>query len=171
MKTDTIHRYKQLADALNLSVLELEQSIGVTVSRLNAAIRRNSKVNGDIVYKILDKYPNVNKSWLLNGEGEMFTNNQETKAHEPENPYQKTDVTAKYIALLEDYAEREKINSDRIYKLAEQLAANSERMAEQLTHLQENQKIIADAVFDVGKEVLAAKSDAQGKKHVHKQNG
>lgn len=65
-------RFKELADRLGLSVRQLEFEIGVQPSRLSKAIARDSKINLEIVYKIVDKYPHVNKDWLLSGEGDMF---------------------------------------------------------------------------------------------------
>lgn len=72
----TKHRYQLLADALKISVKELERKIDVSETRLSAAISRNSKIKSEIVDKILTAYPEVNKTWLETGEGDMFTNKE-----------------------------------------------------------------------------------------------
>lgn len=66
------HRLKELADALKMSIVQLEKEIDVNPTRLGHAIRRNSKITMDIVIKIIDRFPDVNKEWLLDGKGGMF---------------------------------------------------------------------------------------------------
>lgn len=63
---------KDLILELGLSVSQFEREIGVPQSRIAKMINRNTSITFETVHKILDKYPHVNKEWLLNGEGEMF---------------------------------------------------------------------------------------------------
>lgn len=67
------HRYKQVADALQLSINQFEKEIGVKQSRISKAVQRNADISEDIVLRITTKYPNINRVWLLTGIGEMFT--------------------------------------------------------------------------------------------------
>lgn len=69
MKT---HRYKLLADALNLSINQFEKEIGVGTSRISKAISKDYGVTTDIIFKIRSKYPNVSEEWLRDGTGDMF---------------------------------------------------------------------------------------------------
>lgn len=74
-KSVPVHRYKQLLDALEFkSYNAFEIAIGVAPSTIRKAVDRNSDITGEVVTKIIDKYPNVNTEWLLTGYGSMFKN-------------------------------------------------------------------------------------------------
>lgn len=66
------HVYKTLVKELGITVAEFERAIKVPSSTVSAAIRRGSKVTADMVNKIIDAYPLVNKDWLLTGKGDIL---------------------------------------------------------------------------------------------------
>lgn len=76
------HRLKQLAEALDISVNQLEKEVGVGVSTFSKAIQRSSKINKGIALRIVEKYPNVSKTWLLTGKGDMFTDLADSTVHD-----------------------------------------------------------------------------------------
>lgn len=63
---------KDLIEELRLNVLSFENAIGVKRGRVSNAIIRNSDIKTDLVEIIVEKFPEVNKNWLVSGEGEMF---------------------------------------------------------------------------------------------------
>lgn len=65
-----------LIEKLGYTISRFEKEIGVSPSRLDKAIRRDSKLNFDIVHKILERFPEVNKDWLITGQGDMLTEPQ-----------------------------------------------------------------------------------------------
>lgn len=66
-----LHRYQQVADALGLSILQLETQIGVKRGRISKAIERNAKVVLEIVEMITTKFPEIDRDWLLTGSGSI----------------------------------------------------------------------------------------------------
>lgn len=63
---------EKLIRTLNMSVMDFEKKIGVTINRIQKSIERDSNIKSDLLEKILKKYPAVNEDWLLTGKGEMF---------------------------------------------------------------------------------------------------
>ncbi len=61
-----------LIDALDVNISKFERNIDVGSTTIRNAIKRNSEIKLDIVEKIVTAYPQVNKEWLLTGEGKMF---------------------------------------------------------------------------------------------------
>jgi hypothetical protein len=64
----------ELIHELRLTTSAFERNIGVSNSAIKSAIKRDSDISVGILTKVLDKYPQVNKNWLLTGEGQMFNN-------------------------------------------------------------------------------------------------
>lgn len=83
------HRYQLLIDALKYdSIRKFAIEIKISPSTITAAISRNTGVTLAAAAKIKKRFPQVNKDWLLTGQGDMFTTPAETPAlNEPENPY------------------------------------------------------------------------------------
>jgi phage repressor protein C with HTH and peptisase S24 domain len=67
---------RELINALHTNVSQFEKEINVGSSAISKAIKRNSKLTMDVITKILSRYPDVNKEWLLTGEGSMFTSGE-----------------------------------------------------------------------------------------------
>ena len=63
---------EKLIKTLDISVRDFEITIGVSINRIQKSIERDSTIKGDVLNKIVEKYPNVNEQWLLTGKGEMF---------------------------------------------------------------------------------------------------
>jgi hypothetical protein len=118
-----MHRYKELADALSLSVLALEKEIGVPTTTMNKAIKRGSKVSMDIATKIMDKYPHISREWILKGVGSMFTAPQ-VPATEDEGWERVTDMPG-YLLSSSDIAEfsnlKKQLEGRNVYEVLAQL--------------------------------------------------
>lgn len=74
------HRLTILAEALGIGVSQLEKEIAVKSTRLTKAVSRGSGISGDIVFKIVRRYPNISAQWLETGEGEMLVTTHPTEA-------------------------------------------------------------------------------------------
>lgn len=74
---DVKDRLLKFVDYTGLNVSQFEKSVGVSNGSINNI---RSSIGSKNLTKIKDKYPELNKVWLLHGEGEMIIN-------EPEKPY------------------------------------------------------------------------------------
>src|SRR5690554_682586 len=75
-------RIKELINVKNYTIASFEKEIGVGNNSIGISIRRNSNVSGEIIYKILIKFPDVNAQWLVTGQGEMLLNSTNTSQNE-----------------------------------------------------------------------------------------
>lgn len=82
----TKERLLQLIEALGLSKSEFERVCGLSNGYINS-IRNSLGSKG--MNQILEKYPQVSKSWLMFGEGEMFETNPipSEESEEPETEF------------------------------------------------------------------------------------
>lgn len=64
-------RLKQFIKSQSLSVCAFEKQIGVYNGFVNTIVKT---IDNEKLSKILTIYPNLNKNWLLFGEGEMLLN-------------------------------------------------------------------------------------------------
>lgn len=71
------HHILKLIEALEIkSVSQFEREINVGASTIDKAIKRGSSLGFGTVQKILLKFPDVNKDWLVTGKGSMFTDTE-----------------------------------------------------------------------------------------------
>lgn len=85
--------YKELSEALGISINKMESKIGAAHGAIRKAIERKSAIKSDIVEKIVSAFPNVNKAWLIEGVPPVLindtkptaNNNSNTEVSEPEN--------------------------------------------------------------------------------------
>lgn len=67
-----IDRIKSLLAVKNISSSQFANEIGVQRSGISHILSGRNKPSLDFILKILDHYPELNESWLLRGEGEMY---------------------------------------------------------------------------------------------------
>lgn len=72
MESSVNERISDLIKELRLSKHAFAQSIGKSSSAINFIIDGRSKPSFDVLEAICEKYPEVNASWLLKGEGDMW---------------------------------------------------------------------------------------------------
>lgn len=73
----------ELAERLGETVFSLEKKLGLSHTRLDKAITRNSRLSSDILDKIIDKYPNVNREWLQAGQGHWLLDETQPADYRP----------------------------------------------------------------------------------------
>lgn len=81
---------KDLIKELDTNVYQFEAEIGVKRGRVSAAIERDSDTKVELVEKIVKRYPQVSKDWLMTGKGDMFlednSDNSAKSEHYPSDP-------------------------------------------------------------------------------------
>ena len=65
-------RVKSILDTKKLSQAQFSKKIDSTQQYISAVLKGNRKVGSNLTDRILKEYPDINKYWLLTGEGEMF---------------------------------------------------------------------------------------------------
>lgn len=110
---------------------EFAQKLGVT-EQYASNISNGTKSTGQkLLDKILEVFPEVSKSWLYFGVGEMLVATSEPREAESidPQPIRKVSDDAQTIANLNDYI---KVLKGRIAQLEEQLAAEREKATSSL---------------------------------------
>ena len=75
--TEFSARLKQLLEHLGMASSAFAQSIDVNRSSISHLLSGRNKPSLDVIIKILEKYPEVNLYWLLNGKGEFLSNSKD----------------------------------------------------------------------------------------------
>jgi len=94
-------RMMQLAAALNLSMRGFSMAIGMSPGWGTTMSEKG--IGSDVLAKILARFPEVNSTWLVTGEGEIFRLESEDVGDsvlKSENYYQKL-----YVSLAKDNEE------------------------------------------------------------------
>lgn len=68
-------RLKALLKALNTNQLKLSKATGITQTYISSIILGKADISREVLRKLALKYPNINLTWLLTGQGEMFMQN------------------------------------------------------------------------------------------------
>ncbi len=66
------NRLAKLLKTLNFKQTPFAKAIGVSQTFFNKVINGKADLSRDMMEKILERFPNVNLSWLLTGKGQMF---------------------------------------------------------------------------------------------------
>ncbi len=70
-------RIVELMSYFKLTALELANNIGVQPSSVSHILSGRNKPSLDFVNKLLEKYPQLNYDWLVNGRGNMLKSSKE----------------------------------------------------------------------------------------------
>ena len=70
----------ELMSHFKVTALELANNIGVQPSSVSHILSGRNKPSLDFVNKLLDKYPQVNFDWLVNGRGNMLKSSGEEES-------------------------------------------------------------------------------------------
>lgn len=92
-------RIKTLVYELRMNNNSFAVAIGVTPTAIIKTVNKLSKPRFEMLEKILEKFPEVNRDWLMTGDGEIFGNGQG-----PNRPSNGADsrYLEKYLQKLEE---------------------------------------------------------------------
>ncbi|GAB3990483.1 hypothetical protein GCM10028807_17750 [Spirosoma daeguense] len=99
MTTTINQRINQLIQALNMKSSAFADSIEKTPTAIYTILNGRNKPGYDILESILSRYPKINATWLITGEGEMFRE-ESTPVTSPDN------YLHDHLKALEDNFER-----------------------------------------------------------------
>lgn len=71
-----IDRINMLLKAKNITVSQFSQAIKIQRSGMSHILSGRNKPSLDFVLRVLKRYPEINPSWFLMGEGEMYISNK-----------------------------------------------------------------------------------------------
>ncbi len=72
-----IERVSIFIKYLGASISAFENKIGASTNAIQIAIKRNSNLKDETLINILNAYPSLNAKWLLQGLGDMLSNQKE----------------------------------------------------------------------------------------------
>lgn len=101
-----------------LSTRKFAIDLGYSAESLYLVLREKEPLNEKIISRIITRYPEINRQWLINGEGEMLlqnTNNQTISTMLVEERLRKNE------AEIEDLKSRIKILGELVYRLSDDL--------------------------------------------------
>ena len=67
-----VQRLKEYIDYKKISIAAFEKSVGLGNATFNKVLKTGGAIGTDKLEKILKKYPEINYTWLLSGEGSMI---------------------------------------------------------------------------------------------------
>lgn len=111
-------RLESLINKLNLNARSFAIELGYSrADSIYAIFKRNSKISNSLLNKICNRFPQVNREWLMTGFGSMFTKQQDDDLT----------VTAKQVIdkLEPKFPKQEMINS-----VFEEFSVVKQQMAE-----------------------------------------
>lgn len=68
-------RIRQYIEAKGISYYAFENSLGASRGSVSKAVKDNKSMGSNVLEKIIALYPDLNPTWLLTGNGDMFTEN------------------------------------------------------------------------------------------------
>lgn len=108
----------------NMSVRSFERHCGLSYSYVNTI---RVSISTDKLNDIVNQFPELNKNWLLFGEGEMLNNSENTLVSEPKTEYYKSDkILERTLDILEELKGKGYAYSD----IAKQLDASPSLITE-----------------------------------------
>ena len=119
-----VDRIKLFIESRNISLRSFDESVGMSKGYMSRQIKTKASVGGDVLERIIDKYPELNPIWLLKGEGEMLlesTKNTDYTKTNYEAPEAMAIALEKYLnhpkiitkinKLIEEYLEKNNISN------------------------------------------------------------
>ncbi|CAA0143013.1 hypothetical protein [Tenacibaculum maritimum] len=69
---ETYKRVEKIIYYKHLNIRSFEENIKVSNNSVGTAIRRKSSFKSNVLNKILNRFPDINPTWLLTGKGSML---------------------------------------------------------------------------------------------------
>jgi hypothetical protein len=108
-------RLKAFLDLSNIRQVRFEQKVGLSNGFVNNI---GKSIRGDSLFKISEAYPELNKSWLMLGEGKMFASDNET--------LKKDLINISMVASITEYQKEIQNLKEKIQNLEEKIEMKNE---------------------------------------------
>jgi hypothetical protein len=139
-------RLVQLINQLNLNTRSFAITCGFSQpTTIYSVIKNNSKLTTSTLNKICDRFPQVNKDWLLSGLGEMFVN---SKANEDE-----LTVTAKQVNNKINISTDKILNTIVPKMLRHDLITKADNVLDELSGFLNEFKLMKTDLYKIKKDI------------------
>jgi hypothetical protein len=108
-------RLKAFLDLSNIRQVRFEKKVGLSNGFVNNI---GKSIRGDSLFKISEAYPELNKSWLMLGEGKMFASDNETLKKDLKN--------LSMVASITEYQKEIQKLKEKIETLEEKIEMKNE---------------------------------------------
>lgn len=142
-----IDRINMLLKAKNITVSQFSQAIKIQRSGMSHILSGRNKPSLDFVLRVLKRYPEINPSWFLMGEGEMYISDKIDAQTSMFPSQSEVDDTEEILHI--DNQKQETIHDDPIS--SEKVQLDSENIAVGASNKKKIEKIIvlySDNTFD-----------------------
>lgn len=144
-----IDRINMLLKAKNITVSQFSQAIKIQRSGMSHILSGRNKPSLDFVLRVLKRYPEINPSWFLMGEGEMYISDKIDTQTTMFPSQLEIDDTKEIIDVDEHKHKQEPINNELIDSQNRYL--DNENITMGRTYTKKIEKIIvlySDNTFD-----------------------
>lgn len=134
--SEALSRIKQFIDSQGIKVSAFERSIGISNGSFASQLKNGKTIGVDKIENILRKYPELNETWVLRGEGSMLKQVPFDKKQVPFDKFFLNEQQTQYITFNpsnEVEAESETVN---ILKLKLEHAESTIQALQQTIELQ-----------------------------------
>ncbi len=101
-----LERLKEYIDYKGISISAFEKSIGMANASFGKSLKNKGAIGTDKLENILNTYPDISPSWILNGEGDMLRvesdTNTATVSYESGVPYYDVDFIGGFNNIFND---------------------------------------------------------------------
>jgi len=91
-------RLLQVMNHLGLTATRLADEIGVQRSGISHILSGRNQPSYDFIVKIMNKYPEINIEWLLNGNGKLLKTNESAVPDKTNEPSAKREDPTRHIS-------------------------------------------------------------------------
>jgi phage repressor protein C with HTH and peptisase S24 domain len=120
-----VQRIKKYVEIKGLRVSNVEQEIGVSNGTLSKSFHSNTSIKTETLEKFLEKYEDINPSWVLTGNGDILKSkitlykakSKEILREQQEVPLYDIEATAGIVTLFKDIRSNEAIEKIHIPNL------------------------------------------------------
>lgn len=108
------NRIKSIIDSEKMNAAQFASEIGIAPSSLHHIVSGRNNPSLDVIQKIIERYPQINVEWLVNGDGNMFkplvqgklfdvpVQNNKAESSEISNIYKSTPEENKNLPIISD---------------------------------------------------------------------
>lgn len=136
---------------------------GVKTSQV---LRERNGLSSNLLEQILKAYPEINRTWLLTGEGQMIKTTQNNSAlEEPKEIYDKNNLIEIYQMMKQLVESNSKLSTgiENITESNKLLAANSSKIVDSIQNITENNNILAKTNQILAKSNATLTTELQGR--------